>query len=571
MTSQAPPREPLEPGQDPPPAPRPSASVRLAQRVVRRAQHRIASALGVDEDRRAETALTMLENNLRRAPGYWIQLVLSMGIATLGLVLGSTAVVIGAMLVSPLMGPIIELGMGFAVGSALLVIRSAIRIALSVLAVVLGAAILTVALPYHEVTAEIAARTAPTALDLLVAIFCALAAAYTAVRPGSDTAAAAAGTAIGIALVPPLCTAGFGLGTLSGPIAGGATLLFVANLSAILVFAVVSFLLLGYNRVDAATLEQQFQGRDTRTDRIAVRAHAMLRDAFGSRYGLWVRVLVPLLFLSIVYVPLGRALDEVAWEVRTRDAIRRIVNEAARTAVQTAMDVDRRAVAVRLVILASADSAAALQRALETRIAAASGVTPTVSVLAVPDIQAMNATVAKSRPSEPPPAPVPLAEARDRVRQALAQTWPEAVAGPLVAWELVTTSAGRTSLVARHMGPALGVAAESLLARAVSARVGQALTLRSAALPPDPVDLSGADGPRALARLIESVATLDSAAGVQLCIGRPGRAARRPSRADRALLAVLDSAGAAAATVADAPGWQARVSVRGCAEGTAAR
>jgi len=190
--------------------------------VVRTAQHRAATALGVDESARTETVVAMLQNNRRRAPGYWIQLTLAMGIATLGLVLGSTAVVIGAMLVSPLMGPIIELGMGFAVGSSFLVLRAAIRVVWSVVIVVGGAALLTLALPFHEVTGEIAARTAPTALDLLVAVFCALTAAYTTVRPASDTTAAAAGTAIGIALVPPLCVIGFGLGTGSVSIAGGA-------------------------------------------------------------------------------------------------------------------------------------------------------------------------------------------------------------------------------------------------------------------------------------------------------------------------------------------------------------
>ena len=94
------------------------------------------SALGVDELARTDTVVAMLENNFRRAPGYWIQLTLAMGIATLGLVLGSTAVVIGAMLVSPLMGPILELGMGFAVGSAFLVLRASLRVALSVIVVV---------------------------------------------------------------------------------------------------------------------------------------------------------------------------------------------------------------------------------------------------------------------------------------------------------------------------------------------------------------------------------------------------------------------------------------------------
>src|SRR5690348_11517762 len=143
-----------------------------ARSFIEAAQHRAASALGVDELARTETVVAMLDNNRRRAPGYWIQLTLAMGIATLGLVLGSTAVVIGAMLVSPLMGPIVELGMGLAVGSPFLALRALLRVVLSIVVVVAGAAVMTLALPFQEMTGEIAARTAPTALDLLVAVFC---------------------------------------------------------------------------------------------------------------------------------------------------------------------------------------------------------------------------------------------------------------------------------------------------------------------------------------------------------------------------------------------------------------
>ena len=326
-------------------------------------QHSAATALGVDELARTETVVAMLDNNRRRAPGYWIQLGLATRIATVGLVLNSTAVVIGAMLVSPLMGPIVELGMGFAVGSSFLTFRAFLRVVLSTAVVIGGAAVLTLALPFHDVTPEIAARTAPTALDLLVAVFCALTAAYTTVRPASDTTSAAAGTAIGIALVPPLCVTGFGVGTRDPAVAGGAALLFTANLSAILVLAVVSFLVLGYNQVDAKSIEQNYLGPDsTRTGRLAARAQEWLRDAFGSRYGMAMRLIIPGLFLAAVYFPLSRALDEVSWEVRARDAIRRILAREAPRAVQTSIAVERHAVDLHLVLIASSEQAATLER-----------------------------------------------------------------------------------------------------------------------------------------------------------------------------------------------------------------
>jgi len=89
----------------------------------------------------------MLERNAHEGTSYWLQLLVSIGIATLGLVVGSVAVIIGAMLVAPLMGPILALAMGLATGSPFLVLRSAVRIGLSVGVAIGGAALITVLLP----------------------------------------------------------------------------------------------------------------------------------------------------------------------------------------------------------------------------------------------------------------------------------------------------------------------------------------------------------------------------------------------------------------------------------------
>jgi uncharacterized hydrophobic protein (TIGR00271 family) len=357
-----------------------------------------------------------------------------MGIATFGLVLGSTAVVIGAMLVSPLMGPIVELGMGFAVGSSLLVLRSALRVLLSIAGVVTGAALITLALPFHEVNAEIAARTAPTALDLLVAVCCALTAAYTTVRPAADTTAAAAGTAIGIALVPPLCVVGYGLGTRSPDVAGGAALLFTANFSAIVVFAVLAFLLLGYNWVDAAKLEEHYVTRDrSETERAAERAHRALQRAFGSRYGLVMRVGVPAVFLAAVSMPLSRALDEVAWQVRERAAIRRALAEIAPGAVQTDVRAERGRVSVSLLLPGTVDDATRLESRLIPRLAAAGAEDVEVRVTPVADARALAAAVLRAQRAAPAaPEPPPAVAFRAAIGERLAARWPTAAAGPML-------------------------------------------------------------------------------------------------------------------------------------------
>ncbi len=484
-------------------------------------------ALGVSRTSRIDTVATMLENNARRAPGYWLQLVLATGIATLGLVLGSTAVVIGGMLVSPLMGPVVELGMGFAVGSSLLVIRAFIRVILSVVTVVGAAALISMGLPFHEITTEIAARTAPTLLDLLVAIFCALAAAYTTVRQTADTTAAAAGTAIGIALVPPICVAGFGLGTAEASVAGGAMLLFVANFSAILLLTVLSFLLLGYNQVEAATLERDFvELSHTRTDRAAHKVEEVLRGAFGSRFGMATRLLVPLVFLAVVAIPLKRALDEVAWEVRARESVRQALAGEGVRAVQSAVDVERHAIGIRLVVISSPEAAAALERRLDARIARATDADPAISVSAVPDAATLAAALGSARRNvDATPASLDVDEAQRIVGVALNSAWPGTVAGPLIGWTLQLSPGSGPRIATRHIGPPLGAAAELMLARAVTGTLKTAPVIVDAPISPEPIAAASATDTVWLATAVSRLAGVRTGDVVLVCVAGPAEAA----------------------------------------------
>ena len=289
-------------------------------RGVRSLQDGLLRALGFNVDDRTKLVADMLERGPNDTVSYWLQLGVSIGIATLGLVVGSAAVIIGAMLVAPLMGPIIALAMGLAAGSPFLVLRSASRIVLSVVVSIGGAALITVMLPFHEVNAEIAARTSPTALDLLTAGFCALAGVYASLRPGSDTATTAAGTSIGISLVPPLCASGYGLGTGLWSVAGGAALLFLTNLVAILFVGTLSFVAAGFNRVNAVALERDELSKSRRAI-VAAAIARRLAGLFESKAGPALRFIMPLVLLAAVYVPLRRALDEVAWQVRVRAAV----------------------------------------------------------------------------------------------------------------------------------------------------------------------------------------------------------------------------------------------------------
>lgn len=161
---------------------------------------------------------------------YMLMSALSAGIATLGLLQSSTAVVIGAMLISPMMGPIAAMGFAFASLDGHRIRDSIKVVAIGAAIGILTGIVLTRLSPIHNATPEIIARTEPTLLDLAIAIFSGVAGAYATVRQKGATAI---GVAIATALMPPLATLGYALGVLNAAFALGAFLLFLTNLAAI--------------------------------------------------------------------------------------------------------------------------------------------------------------------------------------------------------------------------------------------------------------------------------------------------------------------------------------------------
>ena len=157
----------------------------------------------------------------------WI-LVFSILIASVGLNMSSPAIVIGAMLISPLMGPI--LGIGFSVGiNDVDTLRSSLVNFMVMVVLSILASFLFFSIPvFQEATPEIIARTRPDVRDVLIAIFGGLALFISISRP-SPKFNTVAGVAIATALMPPLCTAGFGLATGNLNYFGGALFLFSIN------------------------------------------------------------------------------------------------------------------------------------------------------------------------------------------------------------------------------------------------------------------------------------------------------------------------------------------------------
>lgn len=145
-----------------------------------------------------------------RGANLWV-LIFAIFIASLGLNVNSTAVIIGAMLISPLMGPIIGMGLAVGINDLDLLKRSAKNYGVATLISVLTATIYFLISPLSEAQSELLARTSPTLYDVLIA-FCGGAAGIIALcTRGKGNVIP--GVAIATALMPPLCTAGFGLAT----------------------------------------------------------------------------------------------------------------------------------------------------------------------------------------------------------------------------------------------------------------------------------------------------------------------------------------------------------------------
>ncbi|MFH1984253.1 MAG: DUF389 domain-containing protein [Pseudomonadota bacterium] len=180
-------------------------------------------------------------------PDFLMMMGMATAIAALGLLQDSGAVVIGAMLVAPLMSPLIGAGYALIQGNIRLFQESLKSLAYGI-AFGLGLSIIIgLASPAGDLTREIMARTTPGAYDLLVAYFSGLAAAYAFARPG--LAGTLAGVAIAAALVPPLATVGIGISRGFWGVAGGAAVLHLTNLVAITLGAASAFRLLGVKGV----------------------------------------------------------------------------------------------------------------------------------------------------------------------------------------------------------------------------------------------------------------------------------------------------------------------------------
>ena len=203
----------------------------------------------VTRERRAEVQV-QLRDSCTPDFDFFLLVVLSAVIATLGLLTNSAAVIIGAMLVAPLMSPIIGIGLASLTGDARLFRDSGVALARGAILAVLMAVILTWGnrhLPFvtlQELPVEVLSRTHPSPIDLTIALAGGMAAAFALAMP--SISAALPGVAIATALMPPLGVIGIGIAMGRWEVAGGALLLFLTNAVTIAFAAMLVFFALGF-------------------------------------------------------------------------------------------------------------------------------------------------------------------------------------------------------------------------------------------------------------------------------------------------------------------------------------
>ena len=295
---------------------------------------RLAAQMGVDEQRKTEVYLEISQSATLRDTSYWLQIIFAAGIATLGLVLSSPAVIIGAMLISPLMGPILSLGLSLAAGDLILLARAIANLALSCSVAISFAILLIFTLPFKEATSEILARVQPNTLDLGVALFSGAIGAIAICRPIKGVVTSIPGVSIAVALMPPLCVVGFGIGVTfslnwveGSQIAKGGGLLFLTNLVAIAFSSALVFIALHIDTDQVRETVKDWEAGDRES--LAVQnflnrySFLKLLRPIGSLPG---RFLVATLTILALLVPLSNAFGRLGEEVtqkQQQNALRR--------------------------------------------------------------------------------------------------------------------------------------------------------------------------------------------------------------------------------------------------------
>ena len=181
---------------------------------------------------------------------FYFMLGLSAIISTLGLLANSVAIIIGAMIIAPLIGPIMGITYSTIIGNRKLLYRSSLTLVSGILLTIFLSWIIALGVGLKTVDSEILSRTNPTLIDLGIAMAAGAAGAFANTR--RRIANALPGVAIAVALVPPLSVIGIGLALVEIKLATGASLLFLTNFISIIFFGGLVFLFQSYGNLERA-------------------------------------------------------------------------------------------------------------------------------------------------------------------------------------------------------------------------------------------------------------------------------------------------------------------------------
>lgn len=198
------------------------------------------------EDIDKDKAIDLLICNSSPRQSYYFMVCLSVAMATMGLILNSTAVVIGSMLIAPVLYPVLSLAMGIIISDTPLISRSFATIIRSLLFALFISIIISVIFSSQQpdITNEIIKRTQPNLLNFAVALISGIAVAFAIARPNINESMP--GVAISVSLVPPLSVVGIGLARLDIPMASSAFIMFFINIVGIMFSAMIMFSLMNF-------------------------------------------------------------------------------------------------------------------------------------------------------------------------------------------------------------------------------------------------------------------------------------------------------------------------------------
>jgi uncharacterized hydrophobic protein (TIGR00271 family) len=197
-----------------------------------------------------------IDENSRFTPSFLLLLIGASIVCTLGLLMNSPAIIIGGMIISPIMWPLMKVSLGVSFEKSSYIWRAVAILVFSVLLALFSSAFITMLSPLKAIDSEILARTNPNLLDIIIALVAGFVAALGMIKPRISESLA--GVAIATSLMPPLCVAGIGIALLNGSISLAGLYLFIEN--AVTIVFVATLVFIYYSRINKRMSEFRKKG-----------------------------------------------------------------------------------------------------------------------------------------------------------------------------------------------------------------------------------------------------------------------------------------------------------------------